>query len=817
MQTPSAWISLDERDGDPARFITYLIAALQKVKPGTGEGLLAILQSPQPLQIDNIMTMLINEIASIPDDFVIVLDDYHALDSLRFDKAMEFLIDHQPVQMHLVIATREDPDLPLARLRGRGQCIELRAADLRFTNNETAEYFNRIMKLGLSKQDIDALETRTEGWIVGLQMAAISLKDLPDTESFIQSFTGSHRFIMDYLLEEVLNRQPVYIQTFLQKTSILERMCGSLCDTVLQEPTGSCQSILEYLERVNFFIIPQDNERRWYRYHHLFANLLRQQLAQRNKSEKIAMLNILASEWFDNNDMTLDAFQHAVAANDIERAIRLMESKKMPLHRRGSVTLILDWLKTLPETARNAQPVLWWKQAALMLEIGQTIGVEEKLKAAEAALEIVSDEKTRSLTGKIALARATLALNQFEIETILLQVHRALEYLNPDDFPYRSSATLTMGNAYYLRDELDEAGQAYAKALLLAQAGGDIANIALSTLRLGIVQANSCQLHQAAKTCWQVLELIGEYSPSNAALAYIELANINYAWNNLDAAEKFLEQGSQLARQYAHVVDRAILCDLYMARLKLAQGDMSGAERIVLQAERDVREKNIHIRLPDLFYCLSEILLRQGDLDAASQLARKNDFPLMQARVLIAQGNPSAALEVTEASRQQAEAKKFPERLLHVLAVQSVVLFTNGDKDKAIQVLTEALALAEPGSYVRLFIDEGTLMAQLLREAASHGIMLYYTEKLLAAFEAEKRRVQSTIDLSPANLLIDPLSPRELEILKLIAQGLSNQGIGKRLFLALDTVKGHNRHIFEKLQVQRRTEAIARARELGLI
>jgi len=816
---PVAWLSLDERDNDPARFISYLVKALQTIQTGIGEGLLAALQSPQPLQIETILITLLNEISTIPENFLLVLDDYHSIDSQPADQSLAFLIEHQPPQMHLLIATREDPSLPLARLRARGQLSELRAADLRFTPVEAAEFLNRAMRLNLSEKDIAALESRTEGWIAGLQMAAISMQARTDTTGFIQSFTSSHHFVLDYLVEEVLHQQSESIQAFLLRTSVLDRLCGPLCDAVLLDPSIPGQATLEYIERANLFIVPQDDERRWYRYHHLFGDLLRKRLGQSLPPGGIAELHIHASEWYENNDLMLDAFRHAAAANDIERAVRLMESRKMPLHLRGTATTILDWLESLPETVRKARPVLCWKQAALMLDVGQTIGVEEKLQAAEAALDTASapEDTTRDLTGKIALARATLALHQFEIETVRAQACRALEYLTPVDLSYRSTASLTLGFAHYLNDDLDEAERAYTEALSLAQAGGDIANTTQATFRLAQIQSHRNQLHQAVETYQQVLGLISEYSPSNAAVAYISLADINYEWNNLDAAEKYLEQSSRLAQQYKHVVDRMVLNDLYLARVKLARGDIRSAASIVSQAEQTARLKNVRIRLPSLVYSRAWIYLRQGDFNAITQLAQENEMPLMQARVLIARGNPSEALPLVESQRQQAEAKRLPQRLLLVLAVQSVVLFAHGDKDKAVQVLTEALALAEPGGYIRLFVDEGALMAQLLLEAASRGVMPDYVAKLLAAFEAGKRHGEDKPALAPAGSLIKPLSQRELKILQLIAQGLSNREIGERLFLALDTIKGHNRKIFDKLQVQSRTEAIACARELGLL
>ncbi len=820
---PVAWLSLDEGDNDPARFIAYLVKAVQTIQAGIGEGLLAALQSPQPLQIETILTTLLNEISTIPENFLLVLDDYHSIDSQPVDQSLAFLLEHQPPQMHLLIATREDPDLPLARLRARGQLTELRAADLRFSPSEAAEFLNRMMGLDLSEADIDALEARTEGWIAGLQLAALSMQGHKDTSGFIQSFTGSHHFVMDYLVEEVLHQQPDSIQAFLLRTSILDRMCGPLCDAILPNPSVPGQATLECLQRANLFIVPMDNDRHWYRYHHLFGDLLRKRLGQSLSPGGIAELHIHASEWYENNDLMLDAFCHAAAANDIERAVRLMESKKMPIHRRGTATAILSWLESLPKTLLDARPALWWKQAAMLLAIGQPKGVEEKLQATEAALAAATlpgatlDETTRDLIGRIAAARANVAQVDAQTETIQVQTRRALEYLHPDSLTYRSVAIRSLGFAYYQKDDLAAAGQAYSEAYSLAQAAGNIVDSSMASIRLGQVQEAENQLHLAAETYQRVLPVIDEYSPHNAPLAYLGLARIYYEWNDLDAAEKYGEQSLKLSRQFDQVIDRLVVSEVFLARLKLARRDATGAMDKVLQAEQTSRLQNYTYRLPDITYTRAEIQLCQGNVNEAAQLVRQYAIPLMQARVLVAQGNPSEALALVEPQRQQAEAKRLPQRLLLVLAVQSVVLFAHGDKDKAVQVLVEALALAEPGGYIRLFLDEGALMAQLLLEAASRGIRPDYIARLLAAFEAEKRDREGKPALPLAGSLIEPLSPRELQILKLITQGLSNREIGERLFLALDTIKGHNRKIFDKLEVQSRTEAIARARALGLL
>jgi len=820
---PVAWLALDERDKDPARFLTYLVAALQNVKPGIGRNLQAILQSPQPLQIEYILTLLINEISIIEENFLVILDDYHSIDSPQVDRSLDFLIEHQPIRMHLVITTREDPDLHLARLRGRGQCIELRAADLRFTNSETTKFFNRIMRLNLSEQDIDALETRTEGWIAGLQMAAISMQDLQDTESFIQSFSGSHRYVMDYLLEEVFHRQPENIQTFLQKTSILDRMCGTLCDAILQDPPGSGQSILEYLERVNLFIIPQDNERHWYRYHHLFAELLRQRLQQSvtsgNEQGGVAELHIRASQWYEDHALDVEAFHYAAAANDIERAERIIEGKSIPLHFRGAVTTILDWLTSLPKTVLDARPSLWVRYATLSLVTGQTTGVEETLQAAQAALQgAESDDKTRDLIGQIAAARATLALSRYQVETMIAQSRCALEYLHPDNLPSRNQALYTLAFAYHLQGDRAAAGRAYTEVLSISQASGNIFYTILAASGLGEVQELENQLYSAAETYRRVLPLFGDHPQPSAEEAYLGLAHISYEWNDLESAEHHGQQSLQLAQQYDRVIDRFIVSQVFLARLKLARGDVVGAATMLAETEQSARQQNFLLRMPEIAAVQVLVLLRQGNLAMAAQLAQQFELPLSQARVLLAQGEPSAALAVLEPLRQQMEAKGWADELLKVMVLETIALHAHGEKDKAVQLLSDALALAEPGGFIRLFVDEGEVMRLLIEKQSRNRDhpLRDYADKLLAAFTPSDETSESKTN-NLRSQIIDPLSQRELEILKLIALGLSNREIGERLFLALDTVKGHNRRIFEKLQVQNRTEAIARARELGLL
>jgi LuxR family maltose regulon positive regulatory protein len=829
----AAWLSLDEGENDPARFLTYLVAALQTIAATLGAGVMGALQSPQAPPIDAILTTLLNDITTITDDFVLVLDDYHALDAKPVDHALTFLLDHLPPRMHLVIATREDPQLPLARLRVRDQLTELRVADLRFTPAEAAAFLNQGVGLALSADDIAALERRTEGWVAGLQLAAISLQGHADAAGFIQSFTGSHHFVMDYLVEEVLQRQPDRVHTFLLRTSILDRLCGPLCDAVVRDPSASGQAILEELEHANLFIVPLDNERRWYRYHHLFADLLRQRLHHQSAGSppghgprgddgwSVDELHRRASQWYEDNGLEIEAFRHAAAANDIERAERLIEGKGMPLHFRGAVSLVLSWLKSLPPAVLDARPALSTAYASTVLASGHTTGIEEKLQAAEKALQGAEpDEKARDLIGRIAAIRATWATSQYKIDVVIEQSRRALAFLAPNNLAFRTSTAWKLGFAYQLQGDRAAARQAYTDVISVGQASGNIVYTVFAEVGLGNIQEAENQLHPAAQSYRRALDLIGDIPQAVAGCeAQLGLARLCYEWNELDAADKYGQLSLQLSRQQENT-DRFVSCEVLLARLKLAQGDAAGAIAMLAEAAHSVRQRNFALRIPEVAVAQVLALLRHGELAAASQLAQAHQLPVSRARVHLAQGDPSAALEILESWRRQMEAKGWADEQLKVMVLQALALLAIGEQDRAVVLLCDALALAEPGGFIRTFVDEGPPMARLVSAAAARGVLPVYTRKVLAAFEAETRKREDKTSQPPAALaqpLIEPLSQREIEVLQLIAQGLSNQEIGERLFLALDTVKGHNRKIFDKLQVQRRTEAVARARELGLL
>ena len=735
---PAAWLSLDEGDSDPSRFLTYLIAALQTVAPGIGEGVLAVLQSPQPPPLESTLTALLNDIAAIPSDVVLVLDDYHVLDARPVDDALAFLVEHLPPRLHLVIATREDPALPLARLRARGQLTELRAADLRFTPSEAAAFLNQVMGLALSAEEVAALEARTEGWIAGLQLAAISLQGRDDAAGFIASFAGSHHFVLDYLLEEVLQRQPEPVQAFLLRTSILDRLCGPLCDAVLLDASASGQETLEYLERANLFIVPLDTERRWYRYHHLFADLLRQRRQQSAASSGgVDEDHLRASEWFEANGLEIEAFQHAAAGHDVERAERLIEGGGMPLHFRGALVPILHWLGSLPTTVLDARPSLWVTYAQALLSSGQNTGIEPKLQAAERALQDArTDDRTRDLVGRIASVRAFLVWSPHQVETIIAQSRRALEYLRPRQPPVPHRRCPQSG------PRLCAPGRPLRGAASPCGGDGDQRGIGEHDLRdprvdrPGLHPGTGQPARSGGRDLRHAVELAAGLPFPFVCEAHLGLARVHYQWNDLDAARRHGEQSLQLARQIADT-DRPVAWEVLLARLALARGDAAGAAAILAEADRAARQHDFVLQVPEVAAARVLTFLRLGDVAAAAHVAQAHDLPLSQARVHLAQGDPSAALAVLEPYRRRMAEKAWADQELMALVLLAVAFDAQGERARAVELLDEALTLAEPGGFIRIFVDEGAPMARLLYEALSRGVHPGYVRRLLAAFPVD--------------------------------------------------------------------------------
>ena len=844
---PVAWLSLDEGDNDPVRFITCLIAALQQIQTGIGESLLMALQSHQPPPNETILTALLNEISAIPENFLLILDDYHSIDSQLMGQSLAFIVEHQSPQMHLVIATREDPPLPLARLRVRGQLTELRAADLRFTSAESAEFLNRIMGLKLTAEDIAALESRTEGWIAGLQLAALSMQGRGDIPGFIQAFTGSHRFVLDYLVEEVLQRQPEHIRSFLLETAILERFCTHLCNAVTGRQDG--KEILKVLERNNLFIIPLDDQRQWYRYHHLFVDVLQARLMD-TQSDQVTSLHSRASVWYERNNLRSDAIRHALAAREFARAAELIELAYPVMNINRQFSTLLGWLKALPDELIRIRPVLCYAYALASMACGENEGIESRLYDAErwfnigeqpeSPLEemiVVDKEEFRRLPGLIAIIRGGQALSRGDMSETVKYAHRALDLAPKKDYLMLGGAASQLGLVAWTNGDLDAARRMTTIGIENLRLGGFISPSIGAAITLADIQIAQGCLHEAMTTFEQGLYWATKEARvmQGAADMHVGMSNLQYEHNDLETATQCLLTSQSLG-ELAGLPQNPYRWRAAMARIQQAGGNLDGALQLLEEAER-VYDGNFSPNVRPVTTRKVRVWLAQGRLDEALNWARQqglsidNEFDYLHefdyitfARVLLTcHQHNRADVPITETMKLLERLLKAAEEggrkgsVIEILILQALAHQTQGDLPSALSSLQRALVLAEPEGYVRIFLDEGKSIMQLLREVSAHKIMPDYTDRLLAAFQADQRENKDKLDKVPVSGLIEPLSQRELEVLRLIAQGLSNQEICERLFLALDTVKGHNRRIFNKLQVQRRTEAIARARELGLI
>ncbi len=852
---PVAWLALDERDNDLNHFLAYFIAAMQTIAVNFGDSVLAMLEAPPPVPTEPLLTTLINEIATLPADFVLVLDDYHVINAQSVDDTLTFLVDHLPPQMHLVITTREEPQLPLARLRVKGQLTELRAADLRFATAEAAEFLNKVMGLNLTADAIAALENRTEGWIAGLQLAALSMQGHNDVTRFVQSFTGSHRFVMDYLVEEILQQQPANVQDFLLRTSILDRLCGPLCDAVLRDSTASGQATLEYLERANLLLVPLDDKRQWYRYHHLFADALQARWRQEQPNQ-VAGLHRSACDWYEHNNLRADAIRHALAAEDFEQAANLIELEWSVIRRScfRSPTW-LGWVQALPDELVRPRPVLCVGYALELVNIGELEAAEVQMQAAERWLEpasnggahsavesanmvVMNEAEFPSLRALLACSRAYFAQALGDIPGTVRHAQRALALITEADEYPRGMASLALGFAAWTNGDLTAAHQFIADGMTSLQKAGNTLFAIGGKYFLAQIRVAQGRLREASNTYEHSLQLAtaqGDIVLQGTADLHVGLSELRREWGDLKAAKLHLRKSQELGELVA-LPDWPYRVCLTQARIKQTEGDLDASLELLDEAEQ------LYFSLPSpdvrpVAALRARIWLQQGKLDkafawvrdhglsVADDLSYQHEFEhITLARLLIAQYRQNRvddaiheAVELLTRLRSAAEAGDRQGSVIEILILQALAQQAHGTVRTALESLERALTLAEPEGYVRLFVDEGDDMAQLLAEAKSQRIMSDYTNKLLAVFEAEEQKPADDPHQHSNQPLVEPLSERELEVLQLVAQGLSNREISERLFLALDTVKGHNRRIYGKLGVQRRTEAVAKARSLNII
>ena len=845
---PAAWLSLDAGDNDPARFWRHVVAALDRVCPGIGERVGPLLGPPAPSVFEPLVTALINELAGQPGgrELLLILDDYHVIDAQRVHASVGFLLEHRPPGLSLVLATRSDPPLALALLRSRGQLAELRAADLRFTEGEAASLLQQAAggpDRAVPETALAALVARTEGWAAGLQLAALSLRGRPDIARFVAEFTGSHRYILDYLAEEVLERQPEQIRTFLLDTCVLEPLSGPLCDAVTGR-TGS-QAVLEQVERAGLFLMPLDEVRGWWRYHHLFADLLRGRLEQH--SARAAELHRNATAWYEQHGLADEAIRHAVAAGELTQAARLIERHFDEVYNlRGHGATIQRWLSALPDELVRSRPRLLLARALLAATAGRPAVVEPLLAAAERAYAAAADEPFEPTAGRaasllvnvpalIALHRSDLAQSRGDAEAMAAFASRALTECSKDERLLSSNVQGFLAGAEWLRGRLAAAERAFSSGIDGWQAVGQLTTMAWGVHQLGRVQCARGRLDEAARTFEQMLETAtvpGQPPPPAAGAAYVGLAEVAYQRDELDIALVHVTEGIRLCRQFLYTPPLAAGL-VTLAWLRQAGGDPAGAlDAVGEAAQASPGPPGLVNPVPAQRALL---LLAQGDVAGARRWAEQRGldpggevaYPrereyLVLARLLLAEGRPAQALELLDRLHAAAVSQDRIGSVIEVGALRALALAATGDDAAAVSALAGALHLAGPQGYVRVFSDEGPPMATLLgrlvaaqrSDLSAAGIPLGFLARLLRSFE-----------VSPAGPdpgrgvpgLIEALTARELEVLRLLAKGWTNQGIAEELVVTLDTVKKHITHVLGKLGAANRTEAVARARELGLI
>ncbi len=846
-----AWLSLDRADNHAVSFWTYVIAALRTVASEVGETALALLRAPQPPPIETVLTALLNDLGAAAGEIVLVLDDYHVIDAGDVQDGMAFLLDHLPAELHVVMASRADPALPLARLRARGELAEIRAAELRFTADEAASYLNEMMGLQLTARDVAALEGRTEGWIAALQLAALSMQGRGDVAGFIAGFAGDDRYIVDYLAEEVLQRQPDHVQAFLLQTSVLGRLSGPLCDAVTGQADG--KAMLEALDRGNLFLVPLDDRRRWYRYHHLFADVLQARLLDEQPGE-VPGLHRRASAWYQRNGEQSVAIDHALAARDFGQAADLIERALPAMRQIRQEATVHSWLKVLPDEVVRARPMLSFAVAGALLDAGELDGVEVRLRDAERWLEedtgsparpaemvVANEDEFRRLPGAIELYRGALALARGDLAATVRYAQRTLDRALADDYGVRAGASGFLGLAFWTRGELEAAHSAWAECAAGLRRYGQIADTFGCAIGMADIRLAQGRLGEAMRTYEQALRRAAEQDGPvlrGTADMYTGMSEVYRERDDLPAATQQLRRSQELG-EHIGLPQNRYRWRVAMARVRQAEGDLDGALDLLNEAER-VYVADFFPNVRPVPALRARVWIAQGRLGEALGWAREqglsadDDLSYLRefehitlARVLLARYAEERAehsgyevARLLERLLRAAEAGGRTGRVIEILVLRAVAHQVRRDIPAALACLERALTLAEPEGYVRVFIDEGPPMASLLRAAAKQGTAGNYARRLLAAMsETGPHSPVGQAPVKPAPVkpaLIDPLSERELEVLRLLGTELDGPAIARELVVSLSTVRTHTKHIYAKLGVTNRRAAVRRAAELDL-
>jgi LuxR family maltose regulon positive regulatory protein len=820
LQRPFAWLSLDEGDNDPVRFVSYLIAALQSVDGSLGQAAQNLMGSPQLPPMETLVTLLVNDITATPEPFVLVLDDYHAIDTAWIHGALEFLIAHQPPQLHLVLTTRQEPPLSLPRLRVRDQVTELREDDLRFTPEETGTFLNQALGLVLDTRFVAALETRTEGWIAGLQLAVISMRGRPSEQisDFVEHFGGSHRHVIDYLAEEVLAQQQEEVRGFLTKTSILDRLTAPLCDAVTGR--GDSAELLRQLDRANLFLIPLDDQQQWYRYHHLFADFLRTEL----DAEAEASLHGAASRWFEAHCLLPEAVKHALASGDMDGAARVIALAAEEALRAASFVTLGGWLEGLPDHVVRAHSELATFKGFVLLFSGKAT---EAIAYADAAERSLPPGVAPSSRGRLLSLKANLALATATPEATARLSADALACLSADDAVFRNLTLNLLGQVLEMQGDVAAAAEVYREAVQSARGIGNEIGALVVLINLVFALNELGRRREAVAICQRVAQEVADQPgrslpvSEGVSLAWSLLA---YEANELEGARKQVVQMLDLAEQM-NVVDGILWGQYILARVHLACGEVDEMRQIAQKGRQDVARLDVYKGKALWFTALeAQASLEEGDLAAAARWAEAAQFSPVDTpghwdelpyftyvRLLLAQKRLEDAQTLLTTMERSAEQAGRCRKLITIYLQQAAVQQAMGQRQGALAHVEKALRLAAPEGYRRAFLDEGGVIVDLLPQVR-HVAPIFVDGVLESAGAAGGQRA-----VSHAPALIEPLSARELEILRLIAAGRSNPEIADLLYLSLNTIKWHVKNLYGKLGVGSRIEAAARAQELGLL
>jgi LuxR family transcriptional regulator, maltose regulon positive regulatory protein len=820
---PAAWLSLDPGDSDPARFWRHAAAALDLARPGIGKRVAPLFSSAELAPSGVLVSVLINELAEEDDEVLLVLDDFHLIDSSELHDSVAFLLEHRPPGLTVVLTSRSEPSLPLARLRARGRVTELRAAELRFTVAEAT------VLLGLADDIVSVLAARTEGWAAGLRLAALSLRGQPDAARFVADFGGSNRYVLDYLTEEVLDQQPDDVRAFLLETSVLESLSGELCDAVTGR-SGS-QQLLERIERDGLFLIPLDEVRGWWRYHHLFADLLRARLVAERPARaagphgavslhSAVSLHGAAATWYEKHGLADDAIRHALAAGDTDEAARLIERHFDAAYMTGERATIQRWLSAVPASLTAARPRLRLAHTFAALVYGDVTGAAALLDGVDPSdagpfESSVGDAASLlvNVPAAFAICRAWLCYLRGDPDGMAEFAGRARAMLGHGQVMLESVYQLNLALADWLHGKLASAEREFTALVASWRGFGESSLAARSCRFLAQVQRDQGRLAVAFATCQETVAIAEDQDQPRlpiAAYGYVGLAEIAYQRDELADALRYVTEGIARGRQLS---EREPLASglVALAWIRQAGGDLVGAVAAIEEAERVAPSPAVASLLNPVPAQRARLLLAQGDIAAAARWTAQrgldpDDEPLpylreqeylVLARVLIAQGSPDRALVLLDRLHAAAAEQERLGSVIELLSLRAAALAACGDEPAAAAVLTQALALGRPRGYVRVFVDEGAPLKALL-------------SRLDPGLTVGTPRIRQ-----PG--LVDPLTARELEVLALLAAGASNQAIAARLVVTIDTVKKHVTHVLAKLTATNRTEAVARARHLGLL